>query len=192
MRISPHSTIEKTGAPTASALGKRECLVLIICGLFTLLCLGAVGAGGRKRAKEAVCLSNLRQWGRIFQMYTNDNDGRFFTGDPGTPGYWWIRRLEERYKDYKRNKFWFCPAATAPIIDDNGTLARSTNVFSAWGIYKGPRMGPNGMAGSYGLNGYVLNIKPGINFEGGVPAENAWRTPHVSGGRNIPLFADSL
>ncbi|MCH7559665.1 MAG: type II secretion system protein, partial [Planctomycetes bacterium] len=31
----------------------------------------------RKQAKAVACQSNLKQWGLVFRMYTNDNDGYF-------------------------------------------------------------------------------------------------------------------
>ncbi len=31
----------------------------------------------RKQAKTVICLSNLKQWGTIFAMYTEDNNGFF-------------------------------------------------------------------------------------------------------------------
>ena len=65
-------------------LGKWELGVLILCGAFVLLTVGAVGESGRNRAKEVVCRANLSQWHDIFQGYIDPN-GRFISGDPGTP-----------------------------------------------------------------------------------------------------------
>ena len=56
---------------------KKDVVVALGCVVFLLASLGAVGDSGRKRAKEAVCLSNLRQWGTIWAMYTDDNNGYF-------------------------------------------------------------------------------------------------------------------
>ncbi|UCG47369.1 MAG: hypothetical protein JSU94_17985 [Phycisphaerales bacterium] len=173
-------------------LMRKDIVVVLSCAAFALLCLGAVGAGGRKRAKEAVCLSNLRQWGRIFQIYTNDNDGYFFTGDPGTPGYWWVKQLEECYRDWKRNKSWFCPAAAAPLIDENGNMTPSPNIFMAWGIYRSSGLGPNGISGSYALNGYMITPQHATTYEGGVPVADGWGGLNLTNGANIPLFLEAL
>ncbi len=67
---------------------KRDIVVVLGCAIFVLMNIGAIGSTGRKRAKEAVCLSNLRQWGAIFQAYTNEHDGYFMGGwylNPGNP-----------------------------------------------------------------------------------------------------------
>ena len=37
-------------------------------------------AGSKRIARHAICKSNLHQWGLIFAMYTQDNDGYFYSG----------------------------------------------------------------------------------------------------------------
>jgi prepilin-type processing-associated H-X9-DG protein len=171
---------------------KRDLLVALGCVVFLLLNIGAIGSGGRRRAKDLVCLSNLLKWGTIFQTYTNNNNGYFYSGVVGTPGYWWIADLEEHYQSYKQNPLWFCPMAKKPTIDEYGVSSPTSNVFNAWGIYHNPGMFfADGVAGSYGLNGYVLDISGGT-FEGGVPASAGWRTPDVPGASNVPVFLDAL
>ena len=174
------------------SLSKRDIVFLLSCSVFLLMNLAAVGSRGRSRAKEAVCLSNLRQWGNIANEYTQSNDGHFWPSAPGTPGYWWIRYIEEQYKDWKKNKIWFCGEAKQPIFDENGNQVPNWNIFNAWGIYKGSGLGPNGMSGSYTLNGYVLIPNSATKYEGGVSVENGWQTPYVAGADNIPVFLDAL
>ncbi len=168
----------------------------VICAAVLLTNLGLIGSTGRRRAKEAVCLSNLRQWGVIAEAHTQDNNGYFWASEPVTPCYWWIKYLEEQYKDWKKNRTWFCPEGGEPIIDEYGNYFPSLNIFNAWGIYKGSGLGPNGMAGSYGLNGYVLTPRPlgsGVTtYEGGVFVTNGWRTPCVRGANTVPVFLDAL
>ena len=159
----------------------------------------------REQARSVTCLANLKQWNLICAMYTEDNDGKFWSGchySNRNTGYWWPWQLEDRLKDWKNNKIWFCPTATKPRIDENGVSVPTFNIFNAWGIYpdshkceltgKTYQPGPNGMAGSYSINGYVLTIPTDWEFEGGVPAEDGWRTPNVSGAGNVPLFIDAL
>jgi len=173
---------------------KKDIIVISTCAVFLLVNLGAVGDGGRGRAKEAVCLSNLRQWGAIFQEYTANNNGYFYSGE-GNPGFWWVMQLEPCYRTYKQ-KIWFCPTATKPLFDESGNqTGQWSSRFSAWGIYTGGQhsgLSP-GIAGSYGLNGYVLNPKStNYSFEGGRNTKNNWRTPNVEGGNSIPVFADCM
>jgi len=40
----------------------------------------------RKQAQAVACMSNLKQWGNIWWMYTEDNDGKFNTGGSTTGG----------------------------------------------------------------------------------------------------------
>jgi len=149
----------------------------------------------KEQARTVVCQADLKQWNLIFGMYTGDNDGKFWPG-VGSTGYWWPCQLENRLKDWKANKVWFCPTAKIPLFDEQGSPRPTFNIFNAWGIYTGSYggydAGPNGIAGSYGLNGYVLTIPTDATFEGGVPATNGWRTPNVSGAANVPLFLDAL
>jgi prepilin-type processing-associated H-X9-DG protein len=174
------------------SLTKKDIIITLGCTLFLLLNLGAIGSGGRRRAKETVCLSNLHQWGAILQMDTESNNDYFYSGY-GAPGFWWIRDLEDRYKDWKQNKLWFCPMATMPLFDEKGNLTVQSNVFCAWGILTGTGLGPHGISGSYGLNSYLLN-PPSTDypFEGGRNVKNNWRTPNVKGADKIPAFADCL
>lgn len=72
---------------------KKDILVVFGCMLFLLMNIGAIGSSGRRRAKEMVCLSNLRQWGTIFQMFTNDNDGYFQAGVGDGHTYHWMNAL---------------------------------------------------------------------------------------------------
>ncbi|MHC4620147.1 MAG: hypothetical protein ACYTEQ_20565 [Planctomycetota bacterium] len=54
---------------------KWDVLVVFGCLVFALAGLGAVGSSGRRRAKEAVCLSNLQKWGVAWQAFLVDNGG---------------------------------------------------------------------------------------------------------------------
>jgi prepilin-type N-terminal cleavage/methylation domain-containing protein len=153
----------------------------------------------KEQARTIRCIANLRQWGIISEMYTEDNDGKFWSGVDDM-GYWWPWQLEDRYKDWKLNKVWFCPTATKPLVNERGVSTQRISIYSAWGIYKESQSdagrtysaGRNGIAGSYSINGYVLNIPTNAAFEGGVPARDGWRNPNVPGANNIPLFVDAL
>jgi prepilin-type N-terminal cleavage/methylation domain-containing protein len=141
----------------------------------------------KKQAQSVKCLAHLKQWNLIFAMYVEENDGQFPSGT--TPeGWWWITQIDEKYRDWKNFKIWFCPVATKPLTES----ATGSYVFSAWGVYEGDEYGRNGIAGSYGLNGYVLSTLPGTTFEGGRSTNDNWRTPHVQNANEIPLFIGAL
>lgn len=151
----------------------------------------------REQAKMTSCLANCRQWALIFNTYTSDNDGKFFSGANPGPGYWWVSQLPDRLKDWKQNKIWFCPTAKKPIIDEGGVQSPGFNIFNAWGIFNpgtisGYTQGANGFAGSYGVNGYLFPIE-NATFEGGVPKEQGWRNfDQIRQASRVPAIVDAL
>jgi len=152
----------------------------------------------REQGQMISCLANLKQWNLIFAIYLQENDGKFFSGY-GNNSYWWIAQLDDRHESYIRNKLWFCPKATKPFYDENHNPPHTYNIFLSWGIYtrnfRGvPQLCPDGIAGSYGLNSYLLNNQadPSHTFENGIRVSNFWKTPQVKGASNIPLMVEAL
>jgi len=153
----------------------------------------------RNKAKAAVCQSNLKQWGAVFNMYTTDNNGYFQEG-------WTVEiKCGDRWYDLLRpyfgdnNDILFCPTAPASKCreDGNGNPTGERGTFSAWGRFVGgPRGGVTrkyptslpGSAGSYGINIYVCNPTSAV----GRPMEYFWRTPNVKKPDEIPLLFDSV
>ena len=148
----------------------------------------------KEQARMVSCLATLKQWNLIASMHTEENDGKFWDSAPGTPGYWYPRYLEERYKSWKKNKLWFCPSATKPITDEDGVTAPTFNIYNAWGIFTGAELSRDGIAGSYGINGYCLIPASAstTTYESGISTEFGWKT---AGGRNaaqVPWFVEAL
>ncbi len=85
------------------SLRKADVVVVVLCTVLVMSTLAAVGPQGRRRARQAICLSNLRQWGGIFEGYIQRNSGRFFTGEAGR-GYWWPHELDDEHKNWKQMK----------------------------------------------------------------------------------------
>jgi len=189
-----------------NGLRRIDWAVMLGCAGMALMTFGAVGEAGRGRAKEAVCQANLHRWGDVFGGIVEENDGRFLSGAT-VRGYWWPIQLSQELQDWKRNRTWFCPTATVPMVDEKGALSPGSSIFNAWGIYYTTRviyegqifyMTPNGIAGSYSLNGYVIPIPDQIGktvntYEGGVPAADGWRNlldiPEAS---RVPMFLDAM
>jgi len=129
-----------------------------------------------KRQTQAVaCMSNLRQWGLYFAMYTRDNNEHFHRGWNVAQYYndSWMVVFRPHYSDDK--DLLYCPTARKP------RNAGGDATFGAW-------TNPDGDHGSYGINILVTDPLPGR--EGGRPAEWYWRRCDVKGARNIPLFLD--
>jgi hypothetical protein len=160
---------------------KKDIAVTLGCLIFLLANLGAVGASGRRRAKEAVCISNLRQWGSVFSAYTADYDGSFHEGwDTGGDSNWWMDAAAEYYMG--RPKIRFCPVAA------NENL-RVSEGFVNFGIWDDQWLENKGHRGSYGINGWVEHNQ--CADEPLWRAIRRWRTPNVLGADKIPLFLDA-
>jgi len=141
----------------------------------------------RRQAKATACLANLKQWSLMFAMYCEDNDGYFFSGEyNGTRngmgcGRFWRLTMKPYCKD---EKTWLCPQATKPWQQG---IPQGKWSNTAWEF--------QGDVGSYGLNGWILNIKaskqPGnrTNGWGRTPADWHWGTPHIRNANNVPVFA---
>jgi prepilin-type N-terminal cleavage/methylation domain-containing protein len=150
----------------------------------------------KEQASMIKCQSNLKQWNLFTSMFAESNDGDLWSSDQGTPCYWWMRYLDDDLKDWKKTKIWFCPSGKKPIIQEDGTQVPTFNIFNAWGIFWGDRLGPNGIAGSYGINGYLLDptgSNPRTTYEGGVSVKDGgWHGRYWGQANNVPLFTEAL
>ncbi|MHC4637823.1 MAG: type II secretion system protein [Planctomycetota bacterium] len=178
-----------------------ELLVVIsIIALLMAMLLPAL-ARTKEMARKVVCQYNLRQWGTIWSMYTNDwngyfNQGYMSTSAPGgpnnQPNYWqqarfyWPNLLKPYYQD---NEILLCPNATKVFSD--GSMPFN---LMAWG---GERPGGgsnafNNSKGSYGVNQWVYNPPLSIKNLWGRSTRSHWRTPDAKGAQEVPVFLDSM
>ena len=160
-------------------------VVIAIIALLMSILMPAL-AKVKEQARTVGCMANLRQWGVTCTMYAEANSGKLWSGI-GDTGWWWLFQLPDSLKDWKQNKTWFCPTATKPIYDIFGVRVPTLNIFNAWGIFKDPYMGytagPNGVAGSYGLNSWLFS-RTGNSYWGTLTG--------VKNPNNVPLFVDAL
>ncbi len=143
----------------------------------------------KQQAKTIVCMSNLRQWGVIWTLYTDDNNGSFHYGwdnglEEAACGYW--GNMLRPY--YSNPDLRMCPTTR---IDGIG-------VASAW-YYNQEGYDPEcryGDYGSYGVNEWISN--PSLFDKNGnrqdslfvvYPTENNWRTCREEKAAYIPVFA---
>lgn len=173
------------------SLSRKDVVVTLVCLIFLLATLGAVGATGRIRAKELLCLSNLSRWGQIWLAYAEDNDGYFMAGwtpvPPQGPAYknYWMEALRPYYVNPDLR---CCPEAAIPSTDFGGGQFGGRGTFVGWGIFSGECGKPSPMwewvvacdYGSYGANAWVCN-PPSAQV-------HYWRTPDVNEAGNIPMF----
>lgn len=174
----------------AKVLTKADVVVAICCVALLPLGLAMVG-GGRRRAKEMVCMSYLRQWSEVFGRYVADNNGYFSPG----PGFGsaimrgaWLASLYGTYapREWRPLK---CPQATErPPSGESWGGPFHTFRFGPW---------PGAEAssppdGSYGFNLWLHNPPEGVMAVQGRLTVHNWRTPAIEGGHRVPVLADSM
>jgi hypothetical protein len=152
-------------------LTKRDVAVVVFSVAFAVMSLGAIGSRGRRRAKELLCLSNVRQWGVVFKMFLNDNNGYFMERRDASE---WPDPLEPYYK---RQQMLLCPEATK-VADE---LLDHCAWFAAWDS--------GSHIGSYGINLWISD-EIGSGKIGG-PTQEFWRSPYVKNAADVPVFADA-
>jgi prepilin-type N-terminal cleavage/methylation domain-containing protein/prepilin-type processing-associated H-X9-DG protein len=147
----------------------------------------------REQGKMVGCIANLRQWNIQAAMFTEANNGQFWKSDDNTPAYWFPRYMDDKIKDWKTNKTWMCPKAQRPVQDAAGRMIPNLNIYNAWGIFTGNGLGPNGIAGSFGINGYCLiPQKYTGNYESGVPQSEGWKQAGGKHAHEVPWFIEAL
>jgi prepilin-type N-terminal cleavage/methylation domain-containing protein len=165
-------------------------VVIAIIALLMSILMPALGRV-RKQARAVACMANLKQWGVIWAMYTDENNG-FFPKRRSSSGRW-IDVLFDYY--YKDNKFRVCPAATKIAFPQyppgaSDTLTVGGDALTSWGRVAETSGRPAGTWGSYGINGWVYqNDEPG-GLLYGKSAQYFWKTPNVKGASEVPLFLD--
>ncbi len=152
----------------------------------------------KEQANMAKCLGNLKQWNLVFAMYLQDNNGKFYSGlaeGNSSDGFWWIAQMQEKEQSRIDNPLWFCPKTKGTYRDERGTLNNKISIYTAWGIFMtGHRdLTPDGIAGSYGINGWVLSVPAtGAGLSENRTRVDHWRTPQVPEAGYIPLMAEAL
>ncbi len=146
----------------------------------------------RTQARGVACKANLHQWGLIYAMYTDDNNGSFYSGlvkntsSGVADGEWWRETMRPLSKD---KKMWLCPTAfkSRSRVAVNST-APAESRYDAWRV----TAAQGGDEGSYAPNGWMCNIPSGsTTMWGRGPAANYWRTSLVKGADNIPVFTEA-
>ncbi len=187
-------------------LSRKDVAMVLGCVVFLLATLGAVGASGRRRAKAAVCLSNLRHWGTAFGAFAEDSEGYFMQGwHQGASGVrhtdMWMEALRAYYENPDLR---CCPEASIPGTALGGGQYGGIppdSTFIGWGVFSGDECGEPSTSwgavtacdyGSYGNNSYICNPPPdaGSHIQGH-PVANNWRRANVAGAYKIPLLLDS-
>jgi prepilin-type N-terminal cleavage/methylation domain-containing protein/prepilin-type processing-associated H-X9-DG protein len=170
-----------------------ELLVVISIIALLLAVLLPVAGRVRKQAVAVACRARLRQWGLAFKMYTDGNDGRWFTAyrpDDGRYGPQnWLGLTSPQW--FNVRDFVACPAATKSSPD-----GRYYNAFTAWWWEeRGPvATGPSGepILGpvSYSFNCCVSWPPPDDPRAGVSHKQINWATCDVRGAAAVPVLFD--
>ncbi|AQQ70931.1 putative major pilin subunit [Limihaloglobus sulfuriphilus] len=173
-----------------------ELLVVIsIIALLMSILLPSLGKA-RKKAREVICLTNLKQWGIMAHMYANDYN------DSLHPGYGGERTASRTIRDnlwfaayrpyHKDTGIIFCPeAGNRFMYDEQGNPTGNMPGHSSWGPYNQDRgWAAEGDSGSYGSNGYCTNPGDTPKIFGSRPNDYFWKKKTVSCANRIPFILD--
>ena len=187
----------QTGKRNREGFTLIELLVVIAVIAMLLSIVMPAFRRARQIAREAVCMSNLRQWGLVFGMYTQDNDNRFHGGFEGGTSYAvmfernWVGRTRPYYQDPQIRS---CPSTSEPRRDNSGALVNDVP-NAEWGYYDTSSTTDQEefLSGSYGINWWVNDPEQTTGYLYDVyPVEDFWRRMDTSGGSQVPLLGDSL
>jgi len=152
-------------------------VVAIIAMLMSLLLPSLNRA--RKQARAVACLANLRQWGYIWHMYTEESKGKFNTGGSagGDAANDWLVLLMPYYQD--RGALTICPVATRPMVVAGNFATRAMSWDrQGWAHLKQQETID---IGSYGQNEWICDRN----------APEYWRNRNtVKKPDAVPLFFD--
>jgi len=164
--------------------GLTQVELLVVAGIVTfavLLLLLVLPRMSRpyRQAPGVACMANLKQWGLVFKLYTDDHDGSFVSGEGGDNGKRWFEPLRPYIADAVY-RLCLCPTAKKP------RTRASRNHFVAWKV--------GDVSGSYGLNAWIYHPVEGkADVRGGDPLENYWGTLRsLRGKSDIPILADAM
>lgn len=145
----------------------------------------------KKMAQATICQAGLKQWGAIWLMYLDENNGSFpegtIQGVNVAPRGQWIVALES----YREQDIKSCPSAKKDKIETQ----REGSVDSVWtwgGVNNDPTHPGIIDEGSYGLNAWLYNPPSSFKTIQGRSTSFNWRKmTNISGTDNVPLFFDS-
>jgi prepilin-type N-terminal cleavage/methylation domain-containing protein len=146
----------------------------------------------RKQARSTACMVNLHNWGMIWDMYCDDNNGRFPV--PTSLGWkrgTWIIALRNGWDT--KSDILRCPAAVKRRPDGQEYGGSKWSYIQGTGDSvdtRDPREREE--VCSYGANNWLYDFKAGTTVIQARPTEWNWRTKNTRQAYLVPVFADSM
>jgi prepilin-type N-terminal cleavage/methylation domain-containing protein len=143
----------------------------------------------KKQARSVACQATLKQWGTIWTMYCDDNDGRFCdAGDLGWLRGTWVLALRPQYRT--KSKILLCPAAAKRRPSGSGADleygdSTHTYIMGSGGIFDSRE------EASYGANNWIY-YGEGTGAIQSRPIPWNWKFKDVAQANRIPVFADTM
>jgi len=172
-------------------------VVIAIIALLMAMLMPALNKAN-KQAKAVVCQAHLRQWAIIFQMYLDDNAGKFSGGEPD-PRYpdeeivehIWVLFLQPYFETFD---VMLCPVTTQDWCDGEGVRGgpliawdfrcrEEIDLPDEWYEYYDESYG------SYGKNSWCSQWEHGACDTGGQSC-NWLNIQSVKGGHRVPILLD--
>ena len=169
--------------PRRRAFTLIELLVVISIIALLMAVLMPALARARKQARTVTCQALLKQWGPIWYMYCNDNNGYFSSGDLKNVGWArgeWVIVFRSAYET--KSDILRCPMAVKRLPGQFYGGPFNTYVMGDAG----------GEQASYGQNSWLYNPPPDVIAIQQRPAAWNWRTMNVRRAGEIPVFADMM
>jgi len=166
-------------------------VVIAIIALLMAILMPALNKA-TKQAKSVVCQAHLRQWAIIYQMYLDDNAGKFSGGEETVDGFVehvWVLYLQPYFETFD---VLLCPITKRTWCDGYGfgsdvawdfRCREEFDLPDEWYWYYGDSYG------SYGKNSWCSQWEHGIDPTGG--GYNWKNFDGIRGGYRIPLLMDA-
>jgi prepilin-type N-terminal cleavage/methylation domain-containing protein len=145
----------------------------------------------REQGRSTACKANLRSWGLIWRMYSDENDGKF---SPGNRVGWargdWVLSLRKYWAD--KDQILLCPSAKKRLPSGAGVAAWGDDKHSyVQGNYSGDDI--DGEECSYGYNLWLFTLPASAgNALQGRPRSLHFNNAYGKSMANVPLFLDAM
>jgi len=146
----------------------------------------------RKQARSAGCKMNLHNWGLIWNMYCDDNDGRFpVPTNLGWKRGTWVIALRNGWDT--KSDILRCPSALKRRPDGAEWGGSQWSYIQGTGD-SGNSLDPTERSEvcSYGANNWLYDFPAGTTEIQSRPTEWNWRTKNIKQGYLVPVFADTM